>query len=476
MTAARRRFVTLLVAGLGQVTLARIATGQPDHSSAMHASATSPISSGRAPPSASSDTVSIDCVGCHAAVHGRTYRADLQQSSTCIACHPRAHQAILTLFSGANPALRPDRMYRARVGCRSCHSDAAMNSTGAERRLIAIQQACASCHGSGYAMMLPRWNDALMARNQAVAAYLAAASAESQLVRRSGAGAQLASARADMTLLRDGVGLHNVPAADALLRSAVRKVGSAYRDAGVPIPPPPPLGPDPATVSCAYCHYGIEGASATTFGETFRHADHVLRADVACSQCHSSADYFATSTRRFDPRHGKTTVTAAACGTCHHVTSALTCTRCHDSRGLAQRTSPVTIPLRLRPAGAPTSRAVAFAHGPHATIDCQRCHTSRTAIATAVACTTCHVAHHREARDCTGCHGTKLLAAHTAADHLTCARCHETAALELLTGDRTFCLSCHVGLREHQPGRECATCHLQMSPAEVQAAILGRRP
>src|ERR1019366_7089480 len=97
MTAARRRFVTLLVAGLGQVTLARIATGQPDHSSAMHASATSPISSGRAPPSASSDTVSIDCVGCHAAVPGRTYRADLQQSSTCIACHPRAHQAILTL-------------------------------------------------------------------------------------------------------------------------------------------------------------------------------------------------------------------------------------------------------------------------------------------------------------------------------------------------------------------------------------------
>ncbi len=119
---------------------------------------------------------------------------------------------------------------------------------------------------------------------------------------------------------------------------------------------------------------------------------------------------------------------------------------------------------------------VAFPHGAHSALACTGCHTSRAAIATVAVCATCHEAHHRQAADCAACHGTNLRAAHTAANHLACAQCHARATLELLTGDRAFCLSCHVDRRDHHPNQECAPCHLQMSPAEVRARILGIQP
>jgi Class III cytochrome C family len=324
--------------------------------------------------------------------------------------------------------------------------------------------------------MLPRWSEAMAQHTGVVDAYVVVARADRRLVGNTGARALLDSARADVALVVSGGGVHNVVGADALLRAAVRKTGAAYSGAGLPVPPPPALGPDPSTVSCAYCHYGVETASDTIFGQTFRHADHVVRADIACARCHSSATYFVGNGGQPDPAHGKTTVTAAACSECHHVTSSVACTTCHDRQALGSRSESVTLALHLERPGAPTSREVAFRHGAHAAVECTSCHTSRTAIATVVPCATCHDAHHRQAADCTACHGAKLITVHTVADHLACAQCHARATLELLTADRTFCLTCHVDRRAHHPSQECAPCHLQMSPTEVMARILGRKP
>ena len=383
---------------------------------------------------------------------------------------------MLTLYEGADTTVRADRMFLARVDCRACHTDAALAAASGAPRLAAIGRACTTCHGARFDRMLPGWAEGLNWRLRAASAYVAAANADGALARRAGAQARLRAAVADLALVRNGQGLHNVSGADALMRSALRRVAGAYRGAGMPVPPPPPLGPDPATTSCAYCHYGVESARDTLFGQTFDHADHVVGAALACSQCHSAADYFASGTHDVDPRHGKTTVTPATCNECHHATSALACTTCHQPAGLAARTEPVMLPLRLQPAGAPTSRAVAFRHDAHTGVACTNCHTSRTAVQLVATCTTCHESHHRDARDCTSCHGSQLLSVHKAADHLACAQCHATATLALLTGDRTFCLSCHMDRRDHHPSRECAPCHLQMSPAEVRARILGRRP
>ncbi len=421
-------------------------------------------------------TGQLDCASCHPAVHATMVGTPQEKAGRCLTCHPRAHEAVRTLYEGADTTVRPDRMYTARVECRACHTDAALAASSAAPRLAAIGQACVSCHGTRFDKILPRWTEGLDWRSRAVASYVAAANADATLAGRTDAPAALRAAAADLALVRTGDGLHNVTAADALLRSATQEVARAYRRAGASVPPAPALGPDPATTSCGYCHYGVEAVRDTVFGQMFDHADHVVAADVACSQCHSTYDYFTAGTHDADSRHGKTTVTAATCNQCHHVTSKLACTTCHRPADLATRPESVALPLHLQPAGAPTSRAVAFRHDVHAGVACTDCHTSRTAVELVARCTTCHESHHRDARDCTTCHGPQLLSLHKAADHLACAECHATTTLALLTGDRTFCVSCHVDRRDHQPSRECAPCHLQMSPAEVRARILGRRP
>ncbi|HUX34959.1 MAG TPA: cytochrome c3 family protein [Gemmatimonadaceae bacterium] len=467
MTAVRRRIVRGLAAAWAATAfVAWTAGGQQPV----------PRPPAAAPPSS---TTGLDCTSCHRGVHATMTDTGQAASGRCVTCHASAHDAVRTLYTGhgaADQALRPDRMFLARVGCRACHTDAALATTATAPRMTAIEQACTSCHGPNYRNMLARWTEALDRRSRATAAYVAAARGDRRLADAVGARARLQSADADLTLVRTGAGLHNVPGADALFRSAIGKVGAAYRGAGVPVPPPPALGPDPATVSCASCHYGIEADSATPFGQTFRHADHVLSADVACTNCHSAAGYFAAVGGKRDPAHGKTTVTAAGCSACHHAASAAACTTCHTPQTMAGRADSVTLPLHLRPAGAPASRVVAFRHGAHAAVACTSCHASRAAVSTVAACTACHESHHRDAADCVTCHGAGLLASHKAADHLVCAECHARETLALLTGDRTFCLSCHTDRRLHQPARECAPCHLQMSPAEVQAAILGRKP
>lgn len=427
---------------------------------------------------ASSDSGRLDCTSCHPAVHATMVGTAREKAARCVTCHAQAHDAVVVLYDGnrADPAVSADRMSLARVDCRGCHTDSVLAARRGAPRLAAIGRACTACHGARFDSMLPRWAAGLDWRMRAVEAYVAAANDDAALTGRSQPQTQLRDAAAALGLVRRGVALHNVAGADALLRSALASTAGAYRSAGETPPPAPALGPDPASNSCAYCHYGIEAGRDSMFGQPFNHGGHVVNAALACTSCHSAATYFAAGGHDVDPGHGKTTVTAAACNSCHHVTSKLACATCHPPAALAERREPVTLPLRLKPARAPASRAVDFRHDAHAAVACANCHTTPSAIATVAGCATCHESHHRDARDCTGCHGATVAAVHRAADHFACAECHATETLALLTGDRTFCLTCHADRRDHHPSRECAPCHLQMSPAEVRARILGRRP
>lgn len=428
-----------------------------------------------------SSTIQLNCVSCHRQPHGAVVGAEPEWSAACTGCHTQAHQAIQELYTGlgagTDDVLRPEKMFLARVGCRACHTDSALAAGGPEARAAAIDRACTECHGQAYGVMLPRWTQAMTRRTRVAVEYVGAAKKDDRLATRPEAQRLLGSAGEDLTRVLQGNGLHNVPGADALLRSAVTKVASAYQAAGITEPPRPSLGPDPALVSCAYCHYGVEAVRDSVFGQSFAHADHVVRADLACSHCHTPADYFVAGTRRRDPEHGRTTVTTAECSQCHHVTTKEECTSCHTRGDLARRSEPVTLALQLRPAGAPTSRQVTFQHTDHPTVECTGCHTSRTAIRSVTACSDCHEAHHQQTRGegCTTCHGTKVISAHTAENHFACADCHARVTVQLLTGTRPFCLTCHVDRADHRPGQQCAPCHMQMSPAQVRARILGGR-
>lgn len=281
------------------------------------------------------------------------------------------------------------------------------------------------------------------------------------------------SAARDLGLVLEGGGLHNIPAADALLRSAVTRIAEAYRAAALAVPTPPALGPDPATRSCAHCHYGVEEARDSVFGELFDHADHILRADILCRECHSDADYFVAGSRAPDPQHGRTQVTSASCSDCHHVASSeLSCGHCHDRSSVTALAERMTLTLDLQPVEAPAEREVVFQHSDHLSLECVECHTSRTRLIRIPDCTSCHSEHHTRVNDCTACHGEVTKEAHSVESHFACAECHDRGTLEELAIGRAFCLSCHTELREHRPGRDCAPCHMQLSPAEVRSRIL----
>lgn len=434
---------------------------------------TTPARKSGAPP-----TVRNECTECHPRAHDAVLGHGRIASGRCADCHATVHQAIQAFYAGTGSggAVRADPMFDARVACAECHSDTTFAQPAGAARTAAMDRACTSCHGRGFTGMAQRWKEGMSWRTRAVSGYVARAAGDRRLTAAAAPRARVRAAQQALAIVNEAGGLHNVRRADALLRGALASTADAYAKAAIASPGRPALGPDPARQSCVGCHYGIEASRDSVFGEAFDHAAHVVRADVACTDCHSSADYLVRGGHDVDPRHGKTTVTAAGCDGCHHAArQTATCAACHEGDQRLARTFRVTIALNLRAKGAPPARAATFRHLDHPDVACASCHTSPEAVRSAVACESCHEAHHREAGQCAACHGTEIRTAHAAADHLTCTRCHARQTVALLTPDRSFCVSCHLDRADHRTGRECSTCHMQRTPAELRQRILSDR-
>jgi hypothetical protein len=187
---------------------------------------------------------------------------------------------------------------------------------------------------------------------------------------------------------------------------------------------------------------------------TPRGFDHAAHEAVPCTSCHGTGE-----------RHRTVLVTAAReCAACHHAPErAQACSVCHP---MARLPEPGTVrrDIALGVWQAPRSRTLPFGHRRHAAVDCGECH--RTAITLAVdrACGSCHNAHHGPVAECSGCHAT-VAGVHTAAVHLGCAGagCHAADLLPQQPFGRATCLACHAVRPDHEPGGDCATCHLLRS-------------
>ena len=182
--------------------------------------------------------------------------------------------------------------------------------------------------------------------------------------------------------------------------------------------------------------------------DDFSHRRH---RDVACTQCHSMAR-----------THGELTVrTARDCQSCHHdlAKPAAACTACHATTEIAA-TRRLPQAMRLTVWREPRSRPLPFDHDEHRAQQCTTCHTQPLTLAVGRTCASCHAEHHEPTATCTSCH-VPPKAAHTRAAHLGCAGsgCHADAVSPTLQPVRATCLTCHVEMREHRPGRNCAACH-----------------
>jgi len=186
-------------------------------------------------------------------------------------------------------------------------------------------------------------------------------------------------------------------------------------------------------IECVTCHARPPG--------------HAAHAGVACEECHAR------------PPAPAGPVAERDCQRCHHESSGLACTRCHTGDASVLN----TVAVMVRVAGAPArERAMPFAHERHSTETCRTCHQTSPALEFTRTCDSCHDRHHTVEADCTGCHTGPNRAAHDASAHRGCdgSGCHADPALPALATARQGCLVCHPEQKAHEPGRECAPCHV----------------
>lgn len=203
----------------------------------------------------------------------------------------------------------------------------------------------------------------------------------------------------------------------------------------------------------------VEGASGqqqgVLTGDTLRfwHSQH---RGVECTECHSMRE-----------RHGAVTVTSLRdCRSCHHAEPVATaCLGCHDEGAVRRLTPTVSRVMDIQVGRLDRPRrSLPFDHADHLGYDCQQCHTRGLALSAAgLDCAQCHEEHHQAQVSCMSCHPSPAGDAHGLDAHLTCtgAGCHTAppATVQAIPRTRDFCLACHQDLVEHQPGRNCVTCH-----------------
>lgn len=197
----------------------------------------------------------------------------------------------------------------------------------------------------------------------------------------------------------------------------------------------------------------------------FPHEPHV-RANVACRACHPSV-----------PGHG--THSAVACRTCHRPAAEgagrmltrteclachhgekqrVACTTCHDPLP-----GPLTVQRRIELSVWPEARrrSLTFPHARHSGLECRTCHQDPPLLTRTRTCGSCHDRHHRPDADCSTCHEEPSPTAHDLRVHLGCSGtgCHAEEKVAFIRPTRAACLVCHRDRVDHEPGRECATCH-----------------
>jgi nitrate/TMAO reductase-like tetraheme cytochrome c subunit len=263
------------------------------------------------------------CSRCHEPVAHEVAGMSGSLLLTCGECHdPKdaaltppinasAHRGQQLLYIGLSEdsAAGPDPMFAEGVVCSDCHTEEAMDHPrGSVEMRAAIGEACESCHDDGYARLMDGWVDGVQARTELVGSYVRGA-AQKAGVRGAGADSSARAAVRTWEFVRDANGIHNLAAADVLLRQALDAAAGAYRSAGLDAPEPPRLGPEPARESCVRCHFGVETLAASATASGFRHAVHIRDSRFDCVRCHAE--------EAPDGSHGFTDLQRASCTCCH---------------------------------------------------------------------------------------------------------------------------------------------------------------
>jgi hypothetical protein len=175
------------------------------------------------------------CLDCHSEIEHRLVsdRSTLFASALadCSRCHPNHHAAQVDLLLGrgglAVPESAPNLMFGARTNCTGCHT--AIHGDDQGGVLKATEQSCIDCHGDRHKDTFEKWKLGIeVSLSDAEAAYASAKEAldkdeKAPEEARKKATELLASAQADLRLVKTGNGLHNIAYAIELLDSVAAR-------------------------------------------------------------------------------------------------------------------------------------------------------------------------------------------------------------------------------------------------------------
>ncbi len=262
----------------------------------------------------------VECTDCHMEIQHKSTPAQPVQSLTCGSCHRDSHSAANDLYSGVGgkgvPPM-PSVMFTAGVSCGGCH--VLPTNQGRSKVLKANDVSCMACHGPRYNKMLDRWKTLIGERLSQIKAVYAQARQSGSAHPEAG---PLADAWANIQLVEQGVGTHNVEYALALIEASHDLINQARQQAN--LAPLAKSWSSPAyESSCFRCHRGIELQSGKFFNLSFFHKPHV-NAGFECATCHRPHEEKAEGeVVRFGQE---------GCANCHHQQQQLNpsyCTSCH---------------------------------------------------------------------------------------------------------------------------------------------------
>ncbi len=318
----------------------------------------------------------VDCLRCHEEIKHKMVSMAQTIEVDCNSCHPGHHAAQKELFigtGGTGTEQMPDPMFLMRVSCTGCHishKGDKLKGTSA----FASPAACVSCHGGNYGQILEEWEKII---GQGLSQIVPALNrAESELKTTSQKGESylkgkslLAQAKENIDLVREGKGVHNVKYSIQLLQVAsqnlkegMKAIGSKYQVASLSLPSATPKS------ECYSCHLGIETKTVTSFGRSFSHQTHLVKANLPCSNCHSNKR-----------KHGELILSAESCNNCHH-NKREDCQTCHPVQESFRKGSKVLDYAAIAPL--------------MPDLGCRDCHTAikfnQTAQIVRIVCTNCH--------------------------------------------------------------------------------------
>jgi len=187
-------------------------------------------------------------------------------------------------------------------------------------------------------------------------------------------------------------------------------------------------------IECRKCHGTIPG--------------HSMHAALPCRECHVAQPSGEVAIK----------LTREECLSCHHgPQQTVRCSTCHAP--VPPRT--VERSLQLTVWEAPRAVFLPFDHARHRSVQCTVCHEEPPLLTPNRACGSCHQSHHRSEADCASCHAAPPAGAHDLRVHEGCSGtgCHAEGVVAGLPESRSACLVCHRDRIDHQPGKDCKTCH-----------------